>query len=210
MNKSFLLTATLLILGTVSVYGQRSARELFYADVNLGTNILFDENGANSQWQTGVGYRVSERHAFGFSYHWETAGNVYSYSGIKGIGLDWRYANPGGLILKTGLGKVLDGWQAIDTAEQFEYRSSKLFTDFSVAYQIRPGFTFGVYLTMIPEIVFDTYQQERDIPPYSSDSEEYVRTGTDRDAFTNAGLSFGFAFPPKPKRERRTRKKVRE
>jgi len=210
MNKSLLLTATLLILGAVSAYGQRSVWELFYADVNLGTNILFDENGANAQWQFGLGYRVSDRHAFGLSYHWETAGNAYSYSGIKGIGLDWRYANPGGLILKAGLGKVIDGWQAIDTAEQFEYRSSKLFTDFSMAYQIRPGFTFGVYLTMIPEIVFDTYRPEQDIPPYTSDSEEYVRTGTDREAFTNIGISLGFAFPPKPKRKKKKRKKDRE
>jgi len=176
---------------------QSNWKEKIYADAKVGL-----AGGANSQLQFAAGYLLHKNHGIGLSYHREVAGNPYSFSGMRGLGVDYRYSTDFGLITKIGVGKMLDGWAAEDNATQFVYKSSKLFTDFSIEYQIRAGFTFGLYLTFSPEIVFDTYLLARDVEPYI-DSDELVFQREEKEKFGNFGVSIGYALPWKSKQKKK-------
>ncbi|MEM9525924.1 MAG: hypothetical protein AAGA31_04895, partial [Bacteroidota bacterium] len=123
----------------------------------------------------------------------------YSFEGIKGIGIDYRYSTDLGFITKVGVGKIITAWAAIDTAEEFVYQNGKLFVDLSVAYQLRFGVTFGFYLTHSPELVFENYLPASEIGPFPINDDTLVYQGTGTRPFFSGGVTIGYAIPWKKK-----------
>jgi len=123
---------------------------------------------------------------------------------MHGLGIDYRYTTDFGLITKIGVGKVLNGWQAEDTSDEYVYKSSKLFTNFSVEYQLGIGITFGIYATFSPEMTFDRYLPGIHSEPFI-DSEELIFQNESKSQFVNFGVSIGYAVPWKNKRKKRNK-----
>lgn len=205
MKKIITTFVLFLFVFHISVEAQTKLKDKIYADINIGFNNIFDNN-ANSQLQAGIGYRINKRHGVGLSYHREIGGNVYSFRGIRGIGIDYRYSTIYGIIFKAGIGKIVDAWAIVDDDSKFVYKNSKLFTDFSLSYQIRPGFTFGFYYTFSPGITFESYLPQHSVEPYI-DSDDLVYQNDIKYSFISYGLSIGYALPLKKRRDREFKKK---
>ena len=198
MKKGFVIAIFLILMFQVNALAQVQLKDKIYADLNIGA--FFFDNAANGQLQAGLGYRINERHGVGLSFRREVGGNVYDFQGLKGLGIDYRYATDFGLIGKVGLGKVLDAWAAVDYHDAFVFKSSNLYTNLLVAYQIRFGFTFGLYFTYSPEMVFERYLPEWCVYPPIGTSDTLVYQGDSARPFVNYGVTIGYALPWKPKR----------
>lgn len=196
MKNSHIFVVLLFLLLQFSVYAQSGLKGKVYADINIGTLVL-----SNSQLQVGAGYLFSKNHGLGISYHRETSGSTFNPQGFQGIGIDYRYATDFGLIVKAGLGKMLTAWAATDFHDEFTYKSSKLFTDLSVVYQIKPGFTFGLFWTSSPEIIFERYLPQWCVEPFTIDSEELIYQDDVSREFINFGIAIGYALPLKKKKK---------
>ena len=199
------LTASLIflfLLTQTGLHAQRSFGELLFIDAGIGG--IIGGHSALSHVQAGLGYRINDRHGVGASYHDVVSGNVYNSRRLLGVGLDYRYASPSGLLLKAGIGKAYDGSGATDTADEFVYRSSQPFHDFSVAYQFRRGLTLGVYLTT-SNTTFDVYRPESYVPDYTSTSDELVYVRTQKEAFSNYGFTLGVALPGRARKTSKRR-----
>lgn len=163
-----------------------------YADANVG--LFVASYDVNLQLQGGLGYLITRQHGLGVSYRMEDAGNSSSAESITGIGLNYRYAAPWGLIVKAGIGKVLSGGARENNSREFVLVSSKAFKNVSLAYQLPGGITFGLYYTHSPELLFDTYLPAWDLTYYPGD-DPLVYEGTFSRSFHNYGVTVGFALP---------------
>lgn len=191
--KPSLLSVLLFLIFQCSVRAQSRFVDQVYADANVGLFIVDYDTWL--QFQAGLGYRINQRHAFGLSYHGEYGGNSYLAESIRGIGIDYRYSTDRGFITKVGIGKVLSGWAGEDNSNVFEFRSAKNFIDLSFAYQLRSGFTFGLYVTHSPELLFDVYLPASEVEPYPFDDDSLVFQYTASRQFWSFGLTFGYALP---------------
>ncbi len=197
MKKPLLFVAFLFLLFQVSVLAQTRFIDRVYADANVGLFVAGYEG--HLQLQGGLGYLITRRHGLGVSCRLEDAGSSSSAETISGIGFNYRYAAPWGLIAKAGIGKVLAGDARENNAREFDLVSSKAFTNVSLAYQLPGGLTFGLYYTHSPELVFDTYLPAWELPPFPDD-ETPTYEGTFSRSFHNYGLTVGYALPWRMKR----------